>query len=122
VTGRPAVPLPVLAAAALVGATLPSFSAAATGYVLGLTAVLAGLGLSGRLGRRPVPPRPPRAALWWLVPVLLVAVVELVDFVLGSTYPHPSVSRLLDPPLSWYPVRALAYFGWLAAFYDLARR
>jgi hypothetical protein len=147
---RRLVPVLVLALLALIGGLFTSFSPLANLYVLLVGGALACLGLSGRLIRRPasvplavpeVGPDPvpaptaarapravgsravgSRAAAWWLVPVLLLGVVELVDFSLGSTYPHPTLSVLLDPVLDRYLARAAVYFGWLAAFWGLARR
>jgi hypothetical protein len=69
-----------------------------------------------------VPGRRRGAVAWWLVPALLVVAVEAVDLSLGSTYPHPTVSVLMDPPLEHHLVRAAAYLGWLAVFVGLARR
>ncbi|HKT02328.1 MAG TPA: hypothetical protein VJT31_22595 [Rugosimonospora sp.] len=119
---RPAVLVPVTIALSLVGGRFRSFSPAATWYVLGLSAVLAGLGLSGRVPKRPVPARLPRAAAWWLVPVLLAGLLELVDFLLGSVPAHPSLSRLLDPVLAGYLPRCAGYAAWLAVFWWLVRR
>ncbi|GIH13677.1 hypothetical protein [Rugosimonospora africana] len=82
------------------------------------TPVAAGPGPAAREASSRLSP----AAAWWLVPVLLLGVVELTDLALGSTYPHPTLSNLLDPVLDHYPVRAAAYFGWLAAFWWLVRR
>jgi hypothetical protein len=66
--------------------------------------------------------RPPVGAIWWLAPVLLLAGVELVDFWLGSTRPHPTLSGLMDPLLEHRLARAAGYFCWLTAFVGLARR
>lgn len=119
---RPMVMLPALAGCALVGGLFPSFSKRATFAVLLFGGLLVWLGSSGRLPRRPVPRRLPAGAAWWLVPVLFLAVVELVNFLLGSTYPHPTLSVLLDPVLAQYPARAAAYFGWLTGLWALVRR
>ncbi|GAA5181805.1 hypothetical protein GCM10023322_17320 [Rugosimonospora acidiphila] len=112
----------VLAVLALVGGAFPSFSRQANLYVLVLGAGIAWLGLSGRVHRRADPARPSRAALWWLVPALLLAAFEVVDLLLGSTYPHPTMSKLMDPVLDHYGARSAAYFGWLAAFWAMVRR
>jgi len=50
-----------------------------------------------------------------LLPALILAGVELVDFTLGSTYDHPTLSGLADPLLEGYPARVAAYCGWLTA-------
>ncbi len=119
---RPLVMLPALAACSLVGALFPSFSKRSTFAVLFFGGLLIWLGSSGRLPRRPAPVRLTGAAGWWLVPTLFLAIVELINFLLGSTYPHPTLSVLLDPVLARYPARAAAYFAWLAGFWGLARR
>jgi hypothetical protein len=119
---RPVLVLPVLVVLSLVGGAFPSFSLAANLYVLGLGVLLGGLGLSGRVRRADPPSRLPRAAAWWLVPVVPAAVLELTDFLLGSTRAHPSLSKLLDPVLAGYGPRALGYFAWLCAFWWLVRR
>ncbi|HEX8627138.1 MAG TPA: hypothetical protein VF755_03075 [Catenuloplanes sp.] len=49
--------MPVLVALSLIGGQLPSFSVAATGYVLTIAAVLTGLALSGRVSDRRVSDR-----------------------------------------------------------------
>jgi hypothetical protein len=49
--------VPVLVALSLIGGQLPSFSVAATGYVLTIAAVLTGLALSGRVSDRRVSDR-----------------------------------------------------------------
>jgi hypothetical protein len=119
---RPMVMLPALAGCALVGGLFPSFSKRATFAVLLFGGVLVWLGSSGRLPRRAAPRRLPATAAWWLVPTLFLAIVELVNFLLGSTYPHPTLSVLLDPVLAQYPARAAAYFGWLTGLWSLVRR
>jgi hypothetical protein len=118
---RPAVRLPAFAALALVGGVFPSFSPGATVYVLalGLTVIVL-----GHLPPRPgvAPPPVGRRAWWWAVPVLLFGVPELVDYVLGSAYSHPSLSRLLDPVLDGYPARCTGYLIWLLIFWAVVRR
>jgi hypothetical protein len=119
---RPMVMLPALAGCALIGGLFPSFSKRATFAVLLFGGLLVWLGFSGRLPRRPAPRRLPATAAWWLVPTLFLAIVELVNFLLGSTYQHPTLSVLLDPVLAQYPARAAAYFGWLTGLWSLVRR
>ncbi len=51
-----------------------------------------------------------------------LVVVELTNFLLGSTYAHPTLSVLADPALDHYSIRSLAYFAWLGAFWGLVRR
>jgi hypothetical protein len=119
---RPMVLVPVFALVSLVGAAFPSFSLGAYVLVLAAGGSLFWLGLSARLPRRRSPRRLPPAAAWWLVPAVVLAVVELVNFAFGSTYDHPTLSKLADPWLVGYPGRALAYFGWLMAYWGLVRR
>lgn len=119
---RPLVMVPTLAVCALVGALFPSFSKRSTFAVLLFGGLLVWLGASGRLPGRAAPRRLSGAAAWWLVPTLFLALVELVNFLFGSTYPHPTLSVLLDPVLARYPARAAAYFAWLAGLWGLVRR
>jgi hypothetical protein len=100
---------------------LPSFSLGANVLVLGSGGVLFWTGLNHAPPRRVVAV-PARAAAWWLVPAGLLLVVEATNYVLGSTYEHPTLSGLADPWLERYPVRAAAFLGWLAAFRVLVRR
>ncbi|MET7393944.1 hypothetical protein ABZS66_10665 [Dactylosporangium sp. NPDC005572] len=118
---RPAVLTPVFALISLVGGALPSFSLRANLLVLGVGGALAWLGLSAAVQRRPTRTRLPRAAAWWLVPLLLFAVVEGVTFLIGSRA-YPTLSRLADPVLEHYLARSAAYFGWLWAFWAMVRR
>jgi hypothetical protein len=121
-TVRSTVLVAVLVVLSLVGGALPSFSLAANLYVLAIGAVLCWLGLSGRVPKRRGPGRLPGVAAWWLVPVLAAALLELTDFLLGSTRPHPTMSGLMDPVLAGYLPRSAAYCAWLCAFWGLVRR
>jgi hypothetical protein len=123
---RAIVMVPVFAVLALAGGRLPSFSRAATGYVLVTGAALIWLGhYHRRLAARPAH-SPPRSlalsAAWWLLPVLVFVPVEAVDYLLGSTHEHPTVSMLLDPVLAADLPRSALYLGWLTAFWTLVRR
>jgi hypothetical protein len=119
---RPAVTYPVLALLSLVGGQLPSFSLQANLYVLAVGGAMLWLGLSHRLPRRPAPRRLGSGVAWWLVPVLVFAAVELINYGLGSTPEHPTLSKLTDPALDDKLVRSAAYFAWLTAFWGLVRR
>jgi hypothetical protein len=113
--------VPAFTLISLVGALFPSFSIGASVLVLASGGALFWLGLSARLSRRGSPRRLSVPAGWWLLPALVLIVVELADFALGSTYDHPTLSGLADPMLEDYPARAAAYFGWLTAYWGLVR-
>lgn len=119
---RPLVMLPVFVLLSAAGGLFPSFSLLSNLYVLAIGGTLFWLGLSGRVPRRPVPARFGRAAGWWLVPALTLALIELAMFIAGSTTDYPTLSLLADPVLESYLARAALYFGWLTAFWGLARR
>jgi hypothetical protein len=119
---RPLLLVPVFAFTSLVGALFPAFSVGANVLVLAAGGSLFWLGLSARLPRRVSPRRLSPRAGWWLLPAVALAVLELVNIALGSTYDHPTLSELADPLLEGYPARAAAYFGWLAAYWVLVRR
>ncbi|MDR7273392.1 hypothetical protein [Catenuloplanes atrovinosus] len=119
---RPLVVLPVFAVVSLVGGQLPSFSTAANLYSLSVGGTLMWFGLSQRVPRRPVPGRPGRGTVWWLAPAVVFVAFEGSTFLTGSTESYPTLSRLADPLLADPVVRAAGYFGWLCAFWALARR
>jgi hypothetical protein len=119
---RPSVVFPVFVLVALVGGLFGSFTLSANLLVLAVGGTFSWLGLTGRAGRRLVPARLSRAAAWWLVPILLLAFVELFAFTKHSLAHYPTLSLLADPILDNYAARAACYFGWLAAFWGLIRR
>jgi hypothetical protein len=119
---RPAVMMPVLAVLSLVGGQFPSFSLSANLYVLMTGGALVWLGVTQRVPRRAAPAELGPAAKWWLLPVLFLAAVELVNFGLGSTHDHPTLSLLADPALDDELVRSAVYFAWLTAFWGLIKR
>jgi hypothetical protein len=119
---RPLVLVPSFAVLALIGGLFPSFSVAANLYVLALGGVLMWLGLANRTAKRESPWRLERGARWWLLPAGIFVAIELVNFLYGSTYAHPTLSVLVADPLAHYPVRSVAYFAWLAGFWGLVRR
>jgi hypothetical protein len=119
---RPIVLLPIFMLLSLVGGLFPSFSILANLYVLLIGGTMMWLGLSGRVPKRAAPTGLARGTAWWLLPSLFLAIVELTNFVLGSSYPHPTLSLLMDPLLDGYLARAAVYFGWLSAFWGLVRR
>ncbi|GAA4702459.1 hypothetical protein [Phytohabitans rumicis] len=111
----------LLAALALVGGQLPSFSTWATLYVLGTGGLLIWLGRRdrARAERAPASMAPlDRAAAWWLLPAGLFAVLEATTYLTGSL----TISLMADPLLEGAVGRSLGYFGWLAAFWWLVRR
>jgi hypothetical protein len=119
---RPIVLLPIFVLLSAIGGLLPSFSIQANLYVLLIGGTMMWLGLSGRVPKRAAPTGLGGGAAWWLVPSLFLAIVELINFVLGSSYSHPTLSLLMDPLLDGYLARTAIYFGWLSAFWGLVRR
>jgi hypothetical protein len=119
---RPWVLVPVFGLVAAVGGLLGSFTLNANLLVVGVGGTLLWLGLTGRAGRRPSPPRLSGAAAWWLVPLLMLALIELFAVLQKSTTDYPTLSLLADPVLEGYLPRAALYFGWLLAFWGLVRR
>jgi hypothetical protein len=119
---RAVVVAPVFALISLLAGALPSFSLSANLLVLGAGGALFWLGMSNTVPRRSAPRRLSAQAAWWLVPLLCLAGMELLNFSLGSTFAHPTLSNLADPILDRYLARAALYFGWLSAFWGLIRR
>jgi hypothetical protein len=119
---RPVVMVPVFALLSLVGGQFPSFSVSANLYVLMTGGALVWLGVTGRVPRQTAARALGAGSAWWLVPVLVFAAVELVNFALGSTHDHPTLSLLADPALEDKLVRSAVYFGWLTAFWGLIKR
>lgn len=119
---RPVVMVPVLAFLSLVGGQLPSFSLSANLYVLMTGGALVWLGVTHRVPRREAPRALGLRTLWWLVPVLVFAAIEIVNFALGSTNDHPTLSLLADPALDDELIRSAVYFAWLTAFWGLIKR
>jgi hypothetical protein len=119
---RAVVLMPTFAVLAMVGGLFKSFSVAANLYVLVLGGIMMWLGLAEKSARRASPSRLARGGLWWLVPAAVFLVVEVINFALGSTYDHPTLSILLSDPLEHYSVRSVSYFAWLSAFWGLVRR
>lgn len=119
---RPLVRLPLFALISLVGGQFGSFTLSANLLVLGVGGAIIWLGTTGRLARRPTPQRLPGAAAWWLVPVLLLALIELYAFSRNSIEDYPTLSLLADPFLEGDLARSLVYFGWLLGFWGLIKR
>jgi hypothetical protein len=119
---RPAVLVPAFALISSIACAMPSFSLSANLLVLCTGGALFWLGTSNTVPRRPAPRRLSAHAAWWLVPLLCLAGMEVLNFSLGSTFAHPTLSRLADPVLDRYLARAALYFGWLSAFWGLIRR
>ncbi len=119
---RPVVVVPVLALIAATGGLFGSFTTGGTLLVHAVGGTMVWLGISGRAGRRAVPRRLSRRALWWLVPLLGLALVELWSALHAPRAEYPTLSALFDPPLEHYLPRAAGYFAWLAGFWALVRR
>ena len=119
---RPLVVFPLFALIAAVGGLFGSFTAEANLLVLAVGGTLIWLSLSGRTFRHPSPGRLSRGAVWWMVPVLMVALTELYAFSHQPRADYPTLSLLADPVLDQYLPRSAAYFGWLAGFWALVRR
>jgi len=108
---------------AAVAGALPEFTLGANLMIFAVGAPLFWIGLSRAEPKSPQRIRPAtRAARWWIVPAGLLIVAEVATFTLGSTHDYPTLSKLVDPWLDRYPVRAGAFLGWLAAFWALVRR
>jgi hypothetical protein len=115
--------VPVFVLVSLVAGALPSFSLGANVLVLAVGGALFWLGVTERVPpSRPAPRQLSGRAAWWLLPLLTFAAVELVNFAYGSGDAHPTLSKLADPLLDDYAVRAGAYFAWLTAFWGMVRR
>ncbi len=119
---RPWVVIPLFVLIAAVGGLFGSFTLSANLLVLAVGGTLLWLGMTGRTGRRPAPTQLGRSAAWWLVPVLMLAFVELYAFSKHSIDDYPTLSLLADPVLNTYLARAACYFGWLTGFWALIRR
>lgn len=118
---RPAVLLPVFGLVAAVAGALPSFSLSSNVLVLSTGGTLFWFGVR----REPVPePSEELAsrAVVWALPIGLFSVVELATFLYGSHRDYPTFSLLADPVLERYVPRSALFFGWLTAFWGLARR
>jgi hypothetical protein len=119
---RPLILVPPFAAVSLIGGAFASFSWEATAWILLIGSALTWLGSISRAGRSPAAIRLRAGALWWLIPASVLVAVEAVNFLLGSTYAHPTLSVLADPLLDGYFARSLGYFAWISAFWGLVRR
>ncbi len=119
---RPIVMVPLFALIAALGGAFGSFTLSANLLVLAVGGTMMWLSLSGRTARRAAPRRLSRGALWWAVPVLVIALTELYAFLNTPRPDHPTLSALADPILENYLARAACYFGWLTGFWALVKR
>lgn len=119
---RSAVLVPVFALISLVAGALPSFSLSANLLVLCTGGSLFWIGVSNTVREVQPLPRVPAVAAWWIVPFGLLILVEAATFLLGSTDSHPTLSRLADPVLERYVARSALFYGWMTAFWGMARR
>ena len=60
--------------------------------------------------------------IWWLIPIGIFVIFEVVTYSFGSTRDFPTLSLLADPLLDGYLLRSLGYFGWLSVFWGMVRR
>src|SRR5215831_18017581 len=100
---RPLVVMPVLGLVALVGGLFDSFTLSALLLVLAVGGTFVWLGITGRAGRRPLELPLPRGAVWWTLPVLTFAAIELFAFGKHDIIRYPTLSILGDSVLSFYP-------------------
>ena len=114
--------LPLFVLIAAVGGLFESFTLSANLLVLAVGGTLVWLGLTGRVARRTAPRGLSPGAVWWLTPILALALVELFAFSRNSPEAYPTLSLLADPVLEGYLARTLAYFLWLTGFWGLVRR
>jgi hypothetical protein len=119
---RPLIVMPVLGLVALVGGLFESFTLSALLLILAVGGTFVWVGITGRAGRRPLELPLPKGAVWWVLPVLTFAAVELFAFGKHDIVRYPTLSILGDSVLSFYPARVACYFGWLTAFWGLIRR
>ena len=119
---RSAVLTPLFALIALIAGTMSSFSLSSNFLVLSTGGSLFYLGMSN--GAPHVEPlsRLPSSAGWWIVPIGVLLVTEAVTFLIGSSLNYPTLSRLADPVLERQAARSAMFFGWISAFWGLARR
>jgi hypothetical protein len=122
VVDRPIVVLPVFALVASVGGLFDSFTLGANVMVFAIGGTMVWVGLAGGLARRPAPRTLARSALWWLVPVLLLGLTELIADLHLPRSAYPTISSIFDPILDHYLPRALGYLAWLGGYWTLARR
>jgi hypothetical protein len=119
---RPLLILPLFVLIAAVGGLFGSFTLSANLLVLAVGGTLIWVGMTGRAGRKPTLARLGSGSVWWFVPLLMFALVELFTFSKHDTVNYPTLSLLADPVLDNYLARSACYFGWLAAFWGLIRR
>ncbi len=118
---RPIVRYPIFAFIAAVAGLFGSFTLGALLLVMVIGGTMLWVGINARAGRRPAIRRVPRGAIWWAVPIVFIAMVEIFAFSRNSPN-FPTISLLFEPFLAHYLARAACYFGWLVAFWNLARR
>ena len=114
--------LPTCVAYALIAALCRPLTSEAAVAVLVPGLVL--LAIRVRRPVRPLPPRAhPRAAVrQWTGVLLAFAVWEAVAWRWGNDADHPTLSLLFDPALEHYPVRVVAFLGWLTLGHWLVTR
>lgn len=76
--------------------------------------------LVGSRFRKQTPPA--RGAGWWMVLFAALGVWELAAFVQLPRVDHPTLSSLANQVFGSHLVRTLAFTGWMAAGFGIARR
>lgn len=108
---------------ALVGANFGSFTLGSNIIVFASATVFLGVAVFRRPEPLPSGPRiTRRGTLTWTVVLGTFTALELVNFFLGSTSSHPTLSILMAPILQNYWARAAALFIWLGFGVELVRR
>lgn len=112
-----------LAAYSWIAADAAPFSAAALWSVLLPGAVIGAIAYGRPPERIPAPERVDVTGFsYWLICVAALFEWEAAAFRDGSPWWHPTLTKLIDPMLSWHPAKSAAIGVWLLAGWALARR
>lgn len=114
----------VIVAYSLFAATFKSFTVGSTAAIVVPGIILFAIGIVKAPSQRPQPRFTDMQAMarWWIL-LLIFSLIEIVDDFLGSTYPHPTLSALIDPYLtSNYGWRLGLYLVWFFVGWALVKR